>query len=83
MNQPLFWSLAILGLFIWLVFRPFATAPWKIMGAFGLLVLEVKGWYAKDITKASDNEVELTLSEDGQEGPRAFAEKRKPVWTGR
>lgn len=39
MNQPLFWSLAILGLFIWLVFRPFATAPWKIMGAFGLLVL--------------------------------------------
>jgi enoyl-CoA hydratase/carnithine racemase len=23
------------------------------------------------------------LSEDGQEGPRAFAEKRKPVWRGR
>ena len=23
------------------------------------------------------------LSEDGQEGPRAFREKRKPVWTGR
>src|SRR5579862_8026338 len=39
MNQPLFWSLAILGLFIWLMFRPFATAPWKIMGAFGLLLL--------------------------------------------
>jgi enoyl-CoA hydratase/carnithine racemase len=23
------------------------------------------------------------LSEDGQEGPRAFAEKRRPVWQGR
>ena len=23
------------------------------------------------------------LSEDGQEGPRAFREKRKPVWQGR
>lgn len=39
MNQPLFWSLAILGLFIWLMFRPFSTAPWKIMGAFGLLLV--------------------------------------------
>ena len=25
----------------------------------------------------------LQQSEDFQEGPRAFAEKRKPVWTGR
>lgn len=39
MNQPIFWSLAILGLFIWLMFRPFSTAPWKIMGAFGLLLM--------------------------------------------
>jgi PAP2 superfamily protein len=38
MNQTVFWSFAILGLFIWLVFRPFATAPWKILGAFVLLL---------------------------------------------
>ena len=38
MNQTVFWSFAILGLFIWLVFRPFATAPWKILGAIVLLV---------------------------------------------
>jgi crotonobetainyl-CoA hydratase len=25
----------------------------------------------------------LMSSEDAKEGPRAFAEKRKPVWTGR
>src|SRR5262245_23282720 len=33
---------------------------------FGLLVLEVKGWYAKDIVAASDTEVTLTVTEDGQ-----------------
>ena len=38
MNQTVFWSFAILSLFIWLVFRPFATAPWKILGAIILLV---------------------------------------------
>jgi len=30
--------LPILGLFIWLVFSPFATAPWKILGSIVLLV---------------------------------------------
>ena len=38
MNQTLFWSLAIVGLFIWLVFRPFATAPWKILGVLVFLI---------------------------------------------
>lgn len=39
MNQVVFWCLGILGMFIWLVFRPYATAPWKIMGVFVLLLV--------------------------------------------
>jgi hypothetical protein len=38
MNQIVFWSIFIVGLFVWLVFRPFATAPWKILGVFGLFL---------------------------------------------
>jgi hypothetical protein len=38
MNQVVFWSFAIVALFIWLVFRPFATAPWKILALIALLV---------------------------------------------
>jgi hypothetical protein len=32
---------------------------------FGLLVLEVKGWYPKQISKATDQDLELLLTEDG------------------
>src|SRR5262245_6774599 len=35
-------------------------------GTFGLLVLEVKGWYAGQITRVSDDEVELEVTRDGQ-----------------
>jgi 1,4-dihydroxy-2-naphthoyl-CoA synthase len=31
----------------------------------------------------SDLSVLLTGTEDGKEGPRAFAEKRAPVWKGK
>jgi Nuclease-related domain/AAA domain len=33
---------------------------------FGLLVLEVKGWYPKQIGKVTDSDVELHLTEEGQ-----------------
>jgi hypothetical protein len=33
---------------------------------FGLLVIEVKGWYLKEIKKVTDTEVELLLTEEGQ-----------------
>ena len=33
---------------------------------FGLLMLEVKGWYAGQIARATDDEVELHRSEGGQ-----------------
>jgi hypothetical protein len=39
MNPTVFWSFSILALFIWLVFRPFATAPWKILGVIVLLAV--------------------------------------------
>lgn len=38
MNQTVFWSFAILGVFAWMLFRPYSTAPWKVLGAFGLLL---------------------------------------------
>jgi len=37
MNPTVFWSFSILALFIWLVFRPFATAPWKILAFIAVL----------------------------------------------
>src|SRR5436309_4059538 len=33
---------------------------------FGLLMLEVKGWYAGQVARATDHEVELHKSEGGQ-----------------
>ena len=32
---------------------------------FGLLVLEVKGWYPREISKATDQDIELLLTKDG------------------
>jgi enoyl-CoA hydratase/carnithine racemase len=40
------------------------------------------GW-EEGLDHADDLWEHVYLSEDGQEGPRAFREKRKPVWAGR
>jgi enoyl-CoA hydratase/carnithine racemase len=39
--------------------------------------------YLEGLDAADKQWEHVYLSEDGQEGPRAFAEKRKPVWQGR
>src|SRR5258708_9773358 len=38
MNPTVFWSFAILALFVWMLFRPYSTAPWKILGFIAGLV---------------------------------------------
>jgi hypothetical protein len=53
MNPTVFWSFSILALFIWLVFRPFATAPWKIL-AF-IMVVAAAGPAAAAVLKASSH----------------------------
>jgi hypothetical protein len=57
MNPTVFWSFSILALFIWLVFRPFATAPWKIL-AF-IVVLAIAGPAAEAVLKASSRAYRL------------------------
>src|SRR3954451_10102791 len=38
-----------------------------LAGSFGLLVLEAKGWYPKQLIKGSDQDVELLRTVDGRE----------------
>jgi enoyl-CoA hydratase/carnithine racemase len=40
------------------------------------------GW-EEGLDRADEQWEHVYLSEDGLEGPRAFREKRKPVWQGR
>jgi hypothetical protein len=53
MNPTVFWSFSILALFIWLVFRPFATAPWKILGF--IVLLAAAGPVSVAVLKASSH----------------------------
>ena len=39
-TSPVAWMLGILGLFVWMLFRPNATAPWKILALILLFALE-------------------------------------------
>jgi hypothetical protein len=41
--------------------------------SFGLLVIEVKGWYPKQITRANDRDVELLMTREGQSHLEAHA----------
>ena len=40
MNPTVFWSFAILALFVWMMFRPFSTAPWKILAFIAVLAVD-------------------------------------------
>jgi len=39
--------------------------------------------FAKAMTRRYDAAERMLASDDAREGPLAFAQKRKPVWTGR
>ncbi len=59
------------------------NAPLSVRAAKALVYASAEmGWSAALDTGDRIYE-KVYLSEDGQEGPRAFAEKRKPVWRGR
>ena len=59
------------------------NAPLSVRAAKALVYAAAEmGWSAALDTGDRIYE-KVYLSEDGQEGPRAFAEKRKPVWRGR
>ena len=60
-----------------------ANAPLSVRAAKQLVYLAAEhGWRAA--LDAGDTLYEpVYLSEDAQEGPRSFAEKRPPVWQGR
>jgi enoyl-CoA hydratase/carnithine racemase len=60
-----------------------ANAPLSVRAAKQLVYLSAEqGWSAA--LEAADRLYEpVYLSEDGQEGPRAFKEKRAPQWQGR
>ena len=60
-----------------------ANAPLSVRAAKQLVYLAAEqGWLAA--LDAADALYEpVYLSEDGQEGPRAFREKRAPRWQGR
>jgi len=48
------------------------------------LAIEGRDWtFAEGMEKSVSMTREVSASEDAKEGARAFAEKRKPVWTGR
>ena len=58
-------------------------APLSVRAAREMVMLTTEMGRSAALQAARAAHVETYMSEDGQEGPRAFAEKRKPVWRGR
>jgi len=58
-------------------------APLSVKAARETVMLSTEMGRSAALQAARAAHVECYTSHDAQEGPRAFAEKRKPVWTGR
>jgi enoyl-CoA hydratase len=59
------------------------NAPLSVLAAKALIGVAAESGTAEALRKADEIYRDVYLSEDAQEGPRAFAEKRDPVWRGR
>jgi len=60
-----------------------ANAPLSVRAAKSLVYLSAEQGWSAALDAADALYEPVYLAEDGQEGPRAFKEKRKPVWQGR
>jgi enoyl-CoA hydratase/carnithine racemase len=58
-------------------------APLSVEAAKEMIYASADRGWEEGLDHADEIYEKVYLSEDGQEGPRAFAEKRKPVWKGR
>jgi len=57
------------------------NAPLSVRAGKRMVYESANGTFGAERDAADELWEHVYLSEDGQEGPRAFAEKRKPVWT--
>ena len=60
-----------------------ANAPLSVRAAKSLVYLSAEHGWTAALDAADELYLPVYESEDGQEGPRAFAEKRAPRWQGR
>jgi enoyl-CoA hydratase/carnithine racemase len=60
-----------------------ANAPLSVRAAKSLVYLSAEHGWSSALDAADALYEPVYLADDGQEGPRAFKEKRKPVWQGR
>ncbi|MCW2993868.1 MAG: enoyl-CoA hydratase/isomerase family protein [Conexibacter sp.] len=60
-----------------------ANAPLSVRAAKSLVYLSAEHGWSAALEAADDLYEPVYLSDDAQEGPRSFQEKRKPVWTGK
>jgi enoyl-CoA hydratase/carnithine racemase len=58
-------------------------APLSVQAAKEMIFASADRGWEEGLDFADEIYEKVYLSEDGQEGPRAFKEKRKPVWKGR
>jgi enoyl-CoA hydratase/carnithine racemase len=60
-----------------------ANAPLSVRAAKSLVYLSAEHGWAAALDAADELYESVYTSDDAQEGPRSFLEKRKPVWSGR